>query len=96
MADLEQQLWSECSRLLANCVINYNACILSQLLDYAERKQDFKLADLIKSISPVSWKHVNFYGEYTFRDAGNIVDLDQMISRLAALEWKNADEEQAD
>jgi len=94
--DLEQQLWSECSRLLANCVINYNACILSQLLDYAERKQDFKLADLIKSISPVSWKHVNFYGEYTFRDAGNTVDLDQMISRLAALEWKNADEEQAD
>jgi len=41
----------------------------------------------------VSWKHVNVYGEYTFRDAGDIVDLDQMISRLAALEWKNADEE---
>ena len=39
--------------MLANCVINYNACILSQLLDYAERKQDFKLADRIKSISPV-------------------------------------------
>jgi hypothetical protein len=79
--------------LLANCAINYNACILSQLLDYAKRKQDFKLADRIKSISPVSWKHVNVYGEYTFRDAGDIVDLDQMISRLAALEWKNADEE---
>jgi Tn3 transposase DDE domain len=24
-----QQLWSECSRLLANCIIYYNACILS-------------------------------------------------------------------
>jgi len=24
----------------------------------------------------------------TFRDAGDIVDLDQMVSRLAALEWK--------
>jgi hypothetical protein len=47
-------------------------------------------------ISPVSWKHVNFYGEYTFRDAGDIVDLDQLVSRLAALEWKNADAEQAD
>jgi TnpA family transposase len=32
--DLEQQLWSECSRLLTNCVIYYNACILSQLLEY--------------------------------------------------------------
>jgi TnpA family transposase len=94
--DLEQQLWSECSRLLANRVIYYNACILSQLLDCAERKQDFKLADRIKSISPVSWKHVNFYGEYTFRDAGAIVDLDQMVSSLAGLESKTAEEDQAD
>ena len=29
--DQEQQLWSECSRLLANCIIYYNACILSEL-----------------------------------------------------------------
>ena len=36
----------------------------------------------------MSWKHVKFYGEYTFSDAGDIVDLDQMVSRLAALEWK--------
>ena len=88
--DLEQQLWSECSRLLANCVIYYNACVLSQLLEYAERKKDFALADRIKSISPVSWKHVNFYGEYTFRNPGEIVDLDQLVSQLAALEWDRA------
>ena len=87
---MEQQLWSECARLLANCVIYYNACVLSQLLEYAERKKDFALADRIKSISPVSWKHVNFYGEYNFRDPGEIVDLDQMVSRLAALEWDSA------
>jgi TnpA family transposase len=94
--DQEQQLWSECSRLLANCVIYYNACILSQLLNHAERKGDCALADRIKLISPVSWKHVNFYGEYTFRNAGDIVDLDLMISRLAALEWKSPDEEQTE
>ncbi len=88
--DLEQQLWSECSRLLANCVIYYNTCVLSQLLEHAERKKDFALADRIKSISPVSWKHMNFYGEYNFRDPGEIVDLDQMVSRLAALEWDSA------
>ena len=38
--DQEQQLWSECSRLLANCIIYYNACILSELLERAER-QDY-------------------------------------------------------
>ncbi|MCP4902511.1 MAG: transposase, partial [bacterium] len=78
--DLEQQLWSECSRFLANCVIYYNACLLSELLEYADREKDFELADRIKRISPVSWKHVNFYGEYTFRDFGEVIDLEQMIN----------------
>jgi hypothetical protein len=53
--DLEQQLWSECSRLLANCVTYYNACVLSQLLEYAEREKNIEVADRIKQISPVSW-----------------------------------------
>jgi len=82
--------------LLANCVIYYNACILPQLLDHAEGKGDCGLADRIKSISPVRWKHVNFCGEYTFRYAGGFFNLDRMVSRLAALEWKSPDEEQAD
>ena len=30
-----------------------------------EREKDFELADRIKRISPVSWKHVNFCGEYS-------------------------------
>jgi TnpA family transposase len=88
--DLEQQLWSECSRFLANCVIYYNACLLSELLEYAEREKDFELADRIKGISPVSWKHVNFFGEYTFRDIGEVIDLEQMINRWVALRRDSA------
>ena len=83
--DVEQQLWSECSRFLANCVIHYNACILSELLEYAEREKDFDLAERIKRISPVGWKHVNLYGEYTFREIKDVIDFEQMIYRLAAL-----------
>ena len=92
--DLEQQLWSECSRLLANCVIYYNACVLSQLLEYAEREKNIELADRIKQISPVSWKHVNFYGKYIFGDDGEVVDLDQMVSQWVAIEWEGADPKQ--
>jgi len=87
--DQEQQLWSECSRFLANCVIHYNTFILSELMDYAEREKNFDLADRIKRISPVNWKHVNFYGEYTFQEIGNIIDLTQMINRLIELEINN-------
>jgi TnpA family transposase len=88
--DLEQQLWSECSRFLTNCVIYYNACILSELLEYAEREKDFDLAERIKRISPVSWKHVNLYGEYTFRDIGDVIDLAQMINRWVALRQQDS------
>ena len=83
--ELEQQLWSECSRFLANGVIYYHACILCELLEYAERERDFELADRIKRVSPVSWKQVNFYGEYTFRDIGDVIDLEQMINRWVAM-----------
>jgi len=88
--DLEQQLWSECSRFLTNCVIYYNACILSKLLEYAERVKDFDLADRIKRISPVSWKHVNFYGEYTFKEISVIIDLERIISQLVVSEVGSA------
>jgi len=88
--DLEQELWSECSRFLTNCVIHYNACILSELLEFAERENDPVLAERIKRVSPVSWKHVNFYGEYTFREIGDVIDLEQMINRLVALERDSA------
>jgi len=29
--EYEQHLWSECSRLIANCIIFYNATLLSKL-----------------------------------------------------------------
>jgi TnpA family transposase len=75
--DQEQQLWSECSRLLANCLIYYNAYILSELLERAERRQDYQRADAIKRANPASWKHVSLYGygAYSFLDiAGGVVD----------------------
>ena len=64
--DQEQQLWSECSRLLANCIIYYNACILSELLERAERRQDYQRADAIKRA-------------YGFLDIGNGVDLRELV-----------------
>jgi hypothetical protein len=59
-------------------------------LECAEREKDFELADRIKQVSPVSWKHVNFYGEYTFQDIGNVIDLEDLIHRLVALRRESA------
>lgn len=32
----DQQVWGECSRLLANCIIYYNASILSNMLKLSQ------------------------------------------------------------
>ena len=80
--ELEQQIWADCSRLLANCVIYYNACILSELLERANRRGDHEQADQIKRISPVSWKHVKFYGQYDFLNAAGNIDLSAIVDEL--------------
>ena len=86
----EQQLWSECSRLLANCIIYSNACILSELLERAERRQDYQRADAIKRANPASWKHVNLYGAYSFLDIGDGVDLQELVNLLEAARGRGA------
>jgi len=78
--DLEQNIWSECSRLLANCVIYYNACILSELLKRKELQANQEQTNQIKRVSPVSWKHVNFYGEYNFRETPSSIDLTEIVN----------------
>ena len=80
--DQEQQLWSECSRLLANCIIHYNACILSELLERAEHRQDYERADAIKRANPVGWKYVNLYGAYSFLEIGDGLDLQELVNLL--------------
>jgi hypothetical protein len=43
----EQQIWGECARLLTNCIIYYNAMLLSSLLDYKEAAGDVQGAALL-------------------------------------------------
>jgi hypothetical protein len=60
-------LWAECSRLLANCIILYNASILSRLLEHQGRTGNTQGADATKKVSPVSWQHINLQGRYEFQ-----------------------------
>ncbi|PRR81177.1 Tn3 family transposase [Clostridium vincentii] len=77
----EQQIWGECSRLLANCIIYYNASILSNMLDYRESNgQDL---DVLKHISPVAWQHINLYGRYEFNKNPEPINMDVIIQKLA-------------
>ena len=59
-----------------------NACILFELLERANHRGDHEQVDQIKRISPVSWKHVNFYGQYDFLNAADNIDLSVIVDRL--------------
>ena len=78
----EQQIWGECSRLITNCIIFYNAMLLSRLLQHAESKGDEEALATLKKVSPVAWRHINFYGRYEFRRQPNAINLDEVIEKL--------------
>lgn len=80
--ELEQQIWSECTRLVANCIIYYNAFFLSQLMEIKEKAGLVAEADEIKRISPIGWKHVNLYGKYEFRKDGMVMSASEILKNL--------------
>jgi len=81
-SELEQQLWSECGRLIANCILYYNAKILSSVLDHREQIGDVQGVDDLRQISPVAWQHINLYGRYEFRKFSDSIDLDAIVQQL--------------
>lgn len=79
----DQQIWGECSRLLANCIIYYNASLLSNMLTYMERNEQD--SDVLKRISPVAWQHINLYGRYEFNKNHESINMEAIIEELAQL-----------
>ena len=78
----EQQIWNECSRLITNCIIHYNATILSTLLAIKEQNGDSQAVDLLKRISPVAWQNINLQGRYDFRNTTDDINIDAIIRQF--------------
>ena len=60
----EQQIWSECSRLITNCIIYYNATLLFRLLEIKEAAGETEQVTQLGRVSPIAWQHINFHGRY--------------------------------
>ncbi len=69
----------------ANCIIFYNATLLSKLLAHKESRGDMQGAALVKQVSPVAWQHINLYGRYEFRKRPEPVDVDEIVRELAEI-----------
>jgi hypothetical protein len=71
-------IWNECSRLIANAVIYYNAAISSRVLRQRQVAGDKAAVDILKGISPVAWQHINLFGRFEFNKTGK-VDLEALV-----------------
>ena len=78
----EQQIWNECGRLIANCIIFYNAMILSNVLLHQVKKGDAVAAAALEQVSPVAWQHINFYGRYEFTKSVQPIDIEAIVQEL--------------
>ena len=79
--EAEQQLWNECSRLIANAVIYYNTALLSRVYAQKQGAGDQAAMDIIKGVSPVAWQHVNLFGTIEFSQTPLSIDLDALAAR---------------
>ena len=73
---------NECARLLANCIIFYNASILSKLYCYYKSKKMIEECKNIVRFSPVAWQHINLIGMYEFGDSAETLDLQGIVESL--------------
>ena len=79
---LENELWNQCSRLIANSIILYNAILLDKLLAILNSQKDIKKINYLYNLSPVRWKHINFIGKYQFTQVKSSIKLDDIVAHL--------------
>nr|WP_257143282.1 Tn3 family transposase [Bacillus cereus] len=76
----DQHIWNKCSRLLSNCIVYYNASILSNLL--IKSKDTGIEMKIIQYISPIAWQHINFYGRYEFSKSPTVVNIEEILESI--------------
>lgn len=91
----EQNLWQECSRLITNCIIAYNATILSDLLQNHQRTGNAHQSELLRRVSPVAWQHINLHGRYEFNKPPQVVDVASLVQQLAQYDIELLEKDQS-
>lgn len=89
----EQQIWNDCSRLIANAIIYYNTALLSRIYDQKLAAGDQAAIDILNDISPVAWQHINLFGNFEFTPEETGLDLDKVAAHLMNMvNWNAKDD----
>ncbi|CAM5552914.1 Tn3 family transposase ISShfr9 [Rhodanobacter lindaniclasticus] len=81
--EAEQQIWNECSRLIANAIIFYNTALLSKVYAQKVAAGDQEAIAFLRGISPVAWQHINLFGTFELTGTTDKVDIDALAARFA-------------
>ncbi|HEY4051947.1 MAG TPA: Tn3 family transposase [Acidobacteriaceae bacterium] len=83
LSEAEQQIWNECSRLIANAIVYYNTALLSCVYEQKKTAGDHAAMELLRSMSPVAWQHINLFGSFEFNSTNSTVDIDALAASYA-------------
>jgi hypothetical protein len=79
--EAEQQIWNECSLLIANAIIYYNTLLLSRVYEQKLAAGDLEAIKVLNSTSPVAWRNVNLIGNFDFTTNSTLVDIEALAAR---------------
>jgi len=78
----EQLIWGECSRFITNCIIYYNAALLSCSLEIKEDAGETAQVTHLGRVPPIAWQHINFHGRFVFLDPPAPINLESVVQDL--------------
>ncbi|WP_281648347.1 Tn3 family transposase [Parendozoicomonas sp. Alg238-R29] len=82
-------------RLIANTIIYDNSALLSGLVEKLEKQGNKKVVDILASLSPVAWSHIQLAGNCIFASREEILNLQSMLEGVDPLFESALDDELA-
>jgi TnpA family transposase len=80
---INNQVSAQAVRLVANCIIAYNALILNAVYERMLKEgANQQIIEEFARISPIAWAHITFTGKYNFRKTNRDIDMEAMASTL--------------
>lgn len=78
----EMNMWNSCANLLANCIVYYNALIMSSFKTYCLESGNGDQIEHLRSISPASWENITLNGFYDLADNDEHWDIESNMKDL--------------
>ena len=79
----EMEVWNACADVLANCIVYYNAKIMSSFKTYCINTDQEQHLPHIQNISPASWEHIMLSGFYDLADNADQWDPDAAVEGIS-------------